>query len=211
MELKGKTAHFLGDSITAGVGVSCPEHIYYNILKEECGLAEVRNYGISGTRIARQPGDVEECGAALSVRYSEMKNADINVIFGGSNDFGYGIASIGTYDDRTPDTYYGGWHTLLSGLIAKDPDSTIVVMTPLHRDDDFKPSIGNGKTLKVYSDIAKEIAEYYSVPVLDLYALSGIQPCIPIVKEKYCPDGLHPNDEGHKIIASRLIGFLRSL
>ena len=53
MELKGKKINFLGDSITEGVGVSCAEHRYPDLIAADCGCI-VRNYGISGTRIARQ-------------------------------------------------------------------------------------------------------------------------------------------------------------
>jgi len=31
------------------------------------------------------------------------------------------------------------------------------------------------------------------------------------LEEKYIPDGLHPNDEGHKIIAYKLKNFLEAL
>ena len=44
--------NFLGDSITQGVGASCPENVYHAVLKREAELSEARNYGISGTRIA---------------------------------------------------------------------------------------------------------------------------------------------------------------
>ena len=54
MQLKGLKANFLGDSITEGVGTSAPEHIYLNVLQRSCAFSLVRNYGISGTRIARQ-------------------------------------------------------------------------------------------------------------------------------------------------------------
>ena len=57
----------------------------------------------------------------------------------------------------------------------------------------------------------RRIAEYYAIPVLDLYAQSGIQPEVPIIKEWYCPDGLHPNDDGHRLIAEKLKGFLEML
>ena len=36
---------------------------------------------------------------------------------------------------------------------------------------------------------------------MKLDGISGIQPEIEVIKEKYCPDGLHPNDEGHKRMA----------
>ena len=60
-------------------------------------------------------------------------------------------------------------------------------------------------------DIIKEVAEYYALPVLDLYSVSGIQPCVPILKEKYCPDGLHPNDAGHIKLKNRILEFLKAL
>ena len=44
---------FLGDSITEGVGASAPENVYVNLVAKTMQF-EVVNYGISGTRIARQ-------------------------------------------------------------------------------------------------------------------------------------------------------------
>ena len=54
MELKNIKANFLGDSITEGCGVSSPDKVYHALLKEKYGFAEARNYGLGGTRIARQ-------------------------------------------------------------------------------------------------------------------------------------------------------------
>ena len=62
-----------------------------------------------------------------------------------------------------------------------------------------------------YVAIIREVAEYYSIPVLDLFACSGLQPCVPIIQQKYLPDGLHPNDAGHEILAEKIAGFLMSL
>ena len=53
MELKGKKIAFLGDSITYGVGASCAETSYVGAFAKESG-AQVFNFGVSGTRIARQ-------------------------------------------------------------------------------------------------------------------------------------------------------------
>ena len=211
MELKGKKINFLGDSITEGVGTACREEIYLNLLKEAEGLAEARNYGISGTRLAVQNGP-EDWGPAYSVRYTEMDDdADIVVVFGGTNDFGHGNAPIGQFSDRVNTTYYGACHVLMQGLIEKYPAAAIVFMTPLHRLSEDEPSMGNGLPLKRYVEIIKEVAAHYSIPVLDLFAMGGIQPRVPVQQERYCPDGLHPNGEGHKLIASRLAGFLKAL
>lgn len=59
--------------------------------------------------------------------------------------------------------------------------------------------------------IIREAAEYYALPVLDLYASSGIQPNLPAIKERFFPDALHPNDAGHVILAEKIISFLRQL
>jgi lysophospholipase L1-like esterase len=151
------------------------------------------------------------------MRAKEMdKDADMIVVFGGTNDFGHGDAPLGEFSDRENTTFYGACHTLFTDLINMYPEATIVIMTPLHRcnedntrGDGFKAN--EVAPLSTYVKIIKEVAEYYSLPVLDMWAVSGIQPRVPVIKQKYCPDGLHPNDAGHALMAKRLEGFLRSL
>ncbi len=211
MLLKGKKINFLGDSITQGVGVADESEIYLNLIKDQEELAIARNYGISGTRLARQSGP-DDWGAAYSDRFDEMDDdADVVVVFGGTNDFGHGDAPIGEFSDRVNTTYYGACHVLMQGLIEKYPAATIVFMTPLHRASEDGPSVGNGLPLKRYVEIIREVAEYYAIPVLDLFAVSGIQPRVEVMRERYCPDGLHPNGAGHRLIAARLTGFLKTL
>lgn len=219
MNLKGKKINFLGDSITEGAAASKPENTYHQLLKAEAGLLEARNYGIGGTRIARQakPSVVERYDKYFASRIDEMEeDADIIVVFGGTNDWGHGDAPLGNMEDRTPDTFYGACHDLYQRLINKYTEKTIVVVTPLHRENEAGLR-GEGKLekdyapLKRYVEIIREVAEYYSLPVCDLYAISGLQPELPVIKEKYCADGLHPNDAGHKIICQRLKGFLETL
>lgn len=218
MELKGKKINFLGDSITEGAAASCKEKIYHQVMKEKYGLAEARNYGIGGTRIARQSkkSSEEKFDRDFCMRVDEMSpDADIVIVFGGTNDFGHGDAPIGSFDDRDVYTFYGACHVLMQMLIEKYIDSVIVIATPLHRVGDTNPKGENKETaiapLKRYVEVIREVAEYYSLPVVDLYSISGLQPELPVIKEKYCNDGLHPNDAGHAIIAERIGNFLLSL
>lgn len=214
MELKNKKINFLGDSITEGHGASCVEAYYSSVLKELCGLSEIRNYGIGGTRIAVQhtPSenprhDLDFCG-----RYAQMDDdADIILVFGGTNDYGHGDASFGHFEDRTPDTFYGALHTLYRGLIEKYPTKTIVILTPIHREGDQNPNALHGKTLKDYVDAIRLTAEFYSLPVLDLFAMAGICPNIPAHKQAFCPDGLHPNDAGNRILAEKIKAYLEAM
>ena len=212
MKLEGIKAIFLGDSITQGHGVSCPEAIYWNVLKRKFGLGEVRGYGIGGTRIARQQVPTPEphrwFDQDFCSRFDEMDpDADLVVVLGGVNDYATGDAPMGCFSDRTPDSFYGALHFLMTGLCNKYPDATIVFMTPLHRTWEEH----DGKKLSDYVEAIKEVAKYYAIPVLDLYATSGIQPDLPILREKYMPDGLHPSDAGAERIAERLGYFLQSL
>ena len=222
MKLEGLKINFLGDSITEGLRITNLEVLYHAVLKREAGLREVKNYGISGTRYALQKGtpdrpkdNVEDVNSFCE-RFDKMDDdADIVVVFGGTNDFGHGDAQLGCFADRTPETFYGACHYLFTGLIKKYLGKPIVIMTPLHRLHEDK-NTGTDKTtaygtLKDYVNIIREVAEYYSLPVLDLYASSGIQPNIKEVQEKYVPDGLHPNAEGHAVIAHMLKNFLEAL
>ena len=56
-------------------------------------------------------------------------------------------------------------------------------------------------------DALRRTAEYYSLPVLDLYATSGLQPKVPVIQEMYVPDGLHPNSAGHRILADKIVSW----
>ena len=214
MELKGKKINFLGDSITEGVGTSGYPHRYFDLIASQCG-AECRGYGISGTRIAIQntPSDPPSFDLYFSSRVDGMDaDADAVVVFGGTNDFGHGDAPFGTMADRTPATFMGGLHDLCTRLINRYPGKLIVLCTPLHRLGE-ESKWGERKdsaagSLLDYVRGIRQVAEYYGIPVLDLFANSGIQPAVEIQREMFMPDGLHPNDAGHVLLANLVIRFL---
>ena len=215
MELKGKKVNVLGDSITEGVGASCIEKAFPSVMKELGEFEVVRNYGISGTRVARQiiaPGEeVTSFDHDYCERYVDMDDdADIIVVFGGTNDFGHGNAEFGTLENTTPDTFCGAVDYLMRGLIEKYPTSEIVFLTPLHRSEEDNVN-SHGYVLSDYREVILEAAEKYSIPVLDLYGMGGIQPRIKAQLDAFMPDGLHPNDAGHYKVARRICEFLKTL
>ena len=212
MNLKGLKINFLGDSITEGHGCSAVETRFTSKIAAEYG-AITRNYGIGGTRLARQtkPSENPRHDLDFPSRVAEMDpDADLIVVFGGTNDFGHGDAPFGTSEDRTADTFCGALHELYTSLLEKYPEAVIMVMTPLHRSSEHEPNM-HGKVLADYVSAIRAAAEHYSLPVLDLWAVSGIQPAVPVMKEKFMPDGLHPNDAGHVILTNKIVKFIENL
>lgn len=217
MNLNGKKILFLGDSITHGSGTSAIEKKFCHIVAREMG-ATCAEYGVSGSRIAPQPDNTERADRLpFGVRAAKMdKDADLIVVMGGTNDYGHGTAPFGTMADRTEETFYGALHCLILQLIEQYPDAQLVFMTPPHRLHDTELGINQfgvrrAANLETYVNAIQQVTAYYGIPTLDLYRQSGLQPDVPILRERYMPDGTHPNDAGHRRIADRLIGFLGAL
>lgn len=211
MNLANKKINFLGDSITQGCCATAPERGYVEVMKTLYGLAEARNYGIGGTRIARQLGtyDWTRSDGDFCSRYGEMDpDADIIFVFGGTNDHGHGDAPFGCDADRTTDTFCGACHVLFSGLLETFPHARIIAATPLHRVEENIPKAGSGKLLRHYVETIRSIAAQYKIPVLDLFETSAIN---LDTLDTLTTDGLHPNDEGHEILAREIGTFLQSL
>lgn len=214
MELKGKKINFLGDSITEGYGASAPDKIYHALLKKNAGLAEARNYGKSGTKIARllevtaDPFDQD-----FNLRAPSMdKDADVVVVFGGTNDYGHATIPLGTMDNEEITTFYGGMHNLCKYLINEYVGKRIVFMTPLHRMEE--KAFGwseKSSDLKNFVNAIREVCEHYSIPVLDMFKEGEMYGNMKVWCDKFMPDGLHPNDMGHEIIADKLQKFLENL
>lgn len=204
---KGKKIGFLGNSITE-------QGRYVSAYAALTGC-KAKNYGKSGTHMAKRNADDT---LSFDCRYAKMPDdLDMVIVFGGTNDFGHEqTAPFGQFSDG-PDpnknTFYAGLHRLFRGLSLKYRDKPVVVMTPVHHGTELDvpeyktgahgalEEIKNptsGKTFKEYVDAIKEVAAFYSLPVIDAYSSSGLTPFTEIGKNHryYFADGLHPNARG---------------
>ncbi|MBP5665473.1 MAG: SGNH/GDSL hydrolase family protein [Clostridia bacterium] len=217
MKLEGLKINVLGDSITQGVGASSPDKMFTEVLARKTG-ATVRNYGLSASRIANQcierPHIIPHIPSYIDRADSMDRDADVVLVFGGTNDFGHGDAPFGEFLSEDDHTFCGAMNVLIKKLVRLFPDAEIVIMTPLHRLSENVTTNELGlpcRVLKEYVDMEKKYAEYYALPVLDLWGMSGIQPADDVLRERFLPDTLHPNDRGHERIADRIISLLKAL
>ena len=216
MELKGLKINFLGDSITEMYCASSKEACYVSLIGSRFG-AEVRNYGIGGTRIAQQvkkdAAKAHDFGHfTLRCQYMN-KDADVVFVMGGTNDYGHGDAPFGKESDREPTTFCGSVHTLFASLKAIYPHAKIVIATPLPRATGHiarSDNQGGTVTMADYCKIIENAAPMYGFYLLKLCGnpdpkLSGFH------DNSWYVDGLHPNDEGHSRLADYIAEYLQQL
>ena len=204
--------NFLGDSITEGAAASSEANTFVNLVGKYLGC-EVNNYGISGSRIARQrkPSLEPRYDMYFASRVPAMKDADLVFVFGGTNDFGHGDAPMGKIEDETPDTFYGAMNVLVKELLKKYKKEAIIFIPPLYRVDECNP-YGDGEQTLVreplpkYREAMKEVLDKYEIKILDIKDEIGKAENNPLIF-----DGLHPNDKGHELIAKLIVNFVKNL
>lgn len=203
-----KKINFLGDSITVGRGATAGSIIDYSYVDYTSKIlnCDFVNYGIGGSTITAGTYGYYP----MSERYVDMGEADIIFVFGGTNDFRYKPAPLGSPGDMDKDvSFYGALNTLIKGLMEKYPNSRILFSTPLqcYKDRDVNT---HNQVLKDYVDAIKVRCENYSIPCLDLWASGNLCPNIPVEKINKIYDGLHPTADFHKnFLAKTVAGFIK--
>lgn len=119
-------------------------------------------------------------------------------------------------------TFCGRINKALHKLRQTYPNKQIVLLTPIHRsffgpnDKNWQPDEGFGNSIGLYiSDYARcvrEAGQIWSMPVIDLYSISGLTPQVNgSLYFHNASDLLHPNDNGHDRMARTLVYQLLSL
>lgn len=208
----------IGDSITAGSGTT---KSYWEFLEETLNPLSMKAMGVSGSCVSAT-SDYGTSNSPLINRYTSIPDSDVITIYMGTNDYGH-ETPLGTIDDKGDISFYGALNTIIPGIIAAHPESRLIWITPTHRYGrgtsgilgtaftyDYIPN-GRGHNLKDYVDAIKAVCERHSVPVIDLFNISGLDPSISEIRSKYMPDGLHPNAAGHEKIAGIIAASLETL
>ncbi|MCT3240312.1 SGNH/GDSL hydrolase family protein [Lactiplantibacillus plantarum] len=180
-----------------------------DIVKRRLRLATMANDGVSGASFAK---DDSRTDSAVE-RVAGIKG-DLIIVWFGINDFHVGH-KLGIFGDGDQSTVFGAADYVFKTLITNNPTSKIIVLTPMKqhgyntRPDSFTKN-AQGLLQIDYVNAIKQVADYYSLPILDLYAESGISPFIPEQATAYLRDGLHPNQAGEYRVANKIVDFINA-
>lgn len=233
----GRKIAFLGDSITDGHQISDSlNDIYWHQMERILGIKPYV-YGISGrqwTDVIPQAERMEaELGRDVDAIFIFMGTNDFNASapIGDWYTISKKVVQI-SGPTTTPrahrefcfdeSTFRGRINKALYYLKSRYPDKQIILLTPIHRDR-FRANPKNeapgedcangiGIFLDEYVNTVKEAGAVWSVPVIDIYSLSGLMPAVDAMKPYFRTtirgrdkeefwDYLHPNTEGHRRMA----------
>ena len=214
----GKKCAVFGDSISAGIGATSIR--YSEALRLMSGIATA-NYAVNGSVLVNNGWD--RLSACLTDHENDLPDAFIFAY--GTNDFSqskplgdwYTTDANGTRtltDDTT--TFRGAWVRILTLLRTTYEGKKVVLMTPIHRgagtySSDFTRN-GQGLYLEDYCEVIREAGKIFDVPVIDMYADSGLVPDINPDTVYFTPnDRLHPNTAGHMQIARTIAHALERI
>lgn len=214
----GKKIICIGDSITYGYGVSKG---YVQRLGEKLGMTVI-NKGLSGSVLCT--GGHRTCNIG-KLSDSGYDSADYVTILMGINDFDQAkndYYKLGNIDSTDTSTIYGAvkyWCDTIMNL-KKTTNAKFYFMTPIITSwnnsvtsiKDWNQSKTNvhGYTLRDLSKAIIEVCAAYEIPVIDLNLYSGLYYYNSENENVtlYGGDGIHPNDDGHEIIANSIIEAL---
>lgn len=192
----------LGDSITYGAGASSTEKGYAYLLKNDFSSVEVN--GVPGANVSN---------GYLSRINNLSDDLDVIIVLGGINDYATNIP-LGTISSADT-TFYGALNNIVNALKSKYLGKELFLCTPLQASISGKSSdIQNSQNLSLqdYRKAIIEVAEKYSVPCIDLYAMSGMNFAHNVDERNYySTDGVHPNDIGHQKLYERVLKSIQNI
>lgn len=211
----GKSWVCIGDSLTE-VNNRTTKH-YYDYIAEETGISVNNQFGLGSTGYMKTQ---ELNGGFYQREIYRLEQPDVLTIFGSGNDLTAGGANtyeeflevLGDINDsdttticgcinKCIDNYFGYFPTLQLGIVSPTPWVNNQPLTDSKMDK--------------YCEKLELICKHRSIPYLDLYHSSNLRPWTEEGRNAcYSKDegnGVHPDENGHKLIASRFYGFLQSL
>lgn len=209
-------------------GITTPQHTWWGRVADRCGLQLVCNIARSGLRATPSTSKANIDGIYYASELKSLVTADPDVIlvYIGINDFNHNVA-IGnidpesaklTYECKSGLTFAQSYLNMLLTLKVKFPDADIYCMTLPNSQrtadttdiENICERNENGEWLFEYNKAIRDVCDIMGTTVVDLASC----PFTQTNREKYFTDAhstssingfLHPNAEGMKVIANKVI------
>ena len=197
-----------GDSITFGEATSSNDKRYSNLLSEMLPInTAVNNQGLSGRKLIDE-GVVDSIIADTS---------DVIIIALGTNDYagfyggrygenaGLGKITDTDYANAESKTYYGALNALKEAFDKKDVKVIFLAPIGIHLGNQSQ----HGGTIADFGQAIKDVfgddttGKYTIVDGLEIISVSDIW--------NFSPDGVHVNDEAHKLIANAIFNASKDI
>lgn len=186
---------------------------YIELLSKELELNSYINCGADGQAVAS--GTRNGDGIVSKILSTDISTYDLVTMEVGTNDFRLDVplGNLGGIGDAEFDTttFYGALRKSIEYIRENNKTCQILICTPLQRDNSgYDVNFANSKGLKLinYVNAIENIAEMYSLNLVDLYRRSGITKSN---LDTVTTDGLHPNNIGYKMIFSSMVGKIKNI
>ena len=185
-ENKNKTILCFGDSITAGYGLDDSNDAYPALLQQKIDSLDLNytviNSGVSGETTA---------GGRSRIDWVIKQNVDLFLLELGAND---GLRGVALSETRS------NLQAIIDVVKEKSPQTTIILAGM-----ELPPNMGQDYTSEfrqLYADLAKQNdLEFIQFILKDVGGIASLNQS----------DGIHPNVEGHKILANTVWETLEPL
>ena len=195
----------MGDSLTEK-NAKASTH-YYDYISNSTGI-EIVNLGVSGSGYMNGAGSNKQFYNRVD---SIPLDSDVVTIFGSGND---NQLPLGNVSDTGTETVCGCINTTIDNIIERIPTVSLGIVSPTPWES-YPPYLSTDNKMENMVTAMKQICEDRSIPFLDLYHCSNLRPWTEEGRAAcYTKDngsGVHPDETGHKLIASRFKAFIESL
>lgn len=192
----------IGDSITYGVGASSPSKDWVSDLATLLGSSvTVGNYGVSGTTMLMQSNMSYWSTGDLAMVETFVMNAGANasvavIIMLGTNDSKDNPSGVDNWNSTAPARYAADYGSMIDDLLALTPKPQVFLALPppaFANTYDIDGTVIANQIIPIVAGIAGD----RQPPLIDVHsALAGMS--------SFFPDGVHPNDMGHMVIATTM-------
>lgn len=188
----------IGDSNTYGAGASVSTVYSWPVqLCEILGLDhKVTNFGVSGTTLQSAPADKPWLATTQYTRHKEI-NTNISIIALGTND-----SKSYNWPVTAPAHFRSNYIDLINEIKGYPSSPEVYMLMPI-KAYSTNYNINNTVIDTEIRPIIREISKTYGIALIDGYsATENIGSLVP--------DGIHPNNDGLKIIAEKVASILRT-